>query len=202
MKAMKEHLSESQIAEWISDGSNAAVKQHLEACILCRAEVEELGGALTGFRRSIHDAASARSFAWQTPERRAGNPSRDADGAWAFDRAPQFGRWRLAQAGALGTLVLACSLLLTLGPRLHRQPAGGPVEEASGRSLVGSEISDEALLIAVETAIREQAPAALAPAELIAQERDRVVEAQTSKQAPQGRATENKSGTEEGKEND
>jgi hypothetical protein len=150
---MSSHLSPYQINEWIVGTDEAGAGRHLEVCEACRAEAEELGRTLSCFRDSIHAAAQRDDGSWR--EQRLTIGERLLTGGWL----PSI-RWLWATAALA---VLAASILLTRLPQLPQHPAP---EEA-----------DEALLQEVQSDIGRGFPEALAPAMLIAEERNKILTA-------------------------
>jgi hypothetical protein len=96
---MNSHLSEEQIAEWISGQKGGEAGQHLRECPECAAEVEGTGKALLMFRDSGY--ACAEYWRTQPPVR----------------SQRRVGRWAFAATGAVAMAVLAAAIVL------HRPPA-------------------------------------------------------------------------------
>ena len=148
---MSSHLSAYQINEWIVGTDEAGAGRHLEACDACRAEAEELERTLSCFRDSIHTAAQRDNGFWR--EQRLIINERLSTRRWL----PSM-RWIWAMAALV---VLAVSILLKRPPQLPQRPAP---EEA-----------DEALLREIQSDIGRGFPEALAPAMLIADERNKLL---------------------------
>lgn len=196
---MTEHLTDSQIAAWIVGEANEAQKRHLDRCLLCRAEIEETRSALEGFRQSVHSISSARSSHWRPEAYLAGHTRQTSAGTGSFG----FTAWRTLSAGAAAILLILSALALTLGPELPHQTISEAAHTAKeAQTAAGRDLSDDALLIEVQTSVREKVPQALEPAELIAEERDRFVQAQTKGQAQGENFPEGNRLTKEGTEND
>ncbi|HUA21269.1 MAG TPA: hypothetical protein VMB25_21130 [Bryobacteraceae bacterium] len=60
---MKSHLSSEQISEWMLGQRSARAREHVRACLECRAELERLEEALAQFRGAIHQWSGAQAAA-------------------------------------------------------------------------------------------------------------------------------------------
>ena len=143
--AITEHLSEAELAEFISDPSKG-LGTHLEYCDACLQEVARMRETVVGLRSAgsesmdfwIHQRASIRT-------RIASAPSH-----------PTFHLPRLAWAGA--TAILALTGLLLSGGQAPK-----PVPQATVDP-------DHELLLAVERVMQSSGPQALEPAEYFVKE--------------------------------
>jgi len=151
---MSSHLSAYQINEWIVGTDEAAAGRHLETCDDCRAEMDELERTLSCFRDSIHTTAQRDDGFWRQQRLTLGE--RLSTKRWV----PSI-RWIWATAVLV---VLAVSIVLTR----PRQVPQHPVPEEA----------DEALLQEVRSDIGRGFPEALAPAMLIAEERNKILTSQ------------------------
>jgi hypothetical protein len=159
---MKGHLSENQLAEWMLGGCEEAVSQHLRVCDVCRTEAEGLRQSVSQLRDAIHAAAEQRRVAWKEPW------SASAQHVWGSRRYPSF-RW--AYVAATAVIVLVAALRLTRAPQ--PQPHAG------------NDVADATLLLEVQSAVHREAPVALAPAELLADEIDRNLTTEGQAEMPQ-----------------
>ena len=147
---MNNHLSEDQITEWALGTSDEYVLRHLDTCAACSREAEELRSALTGFRDAVHATARRDLSFWRSQQlvvRRR---------LLAQDWYPLHWAWVLAMV-----VVLITAILLTRAPSV---PKNYPSEDA-----------DNALLQAVQRDLSRDVPQALAPAVLIAEERNEIL---------------------------
>jgi hypothetical protein len=140
----QKHLSAESWAAVLSSELGAASQGHLEGCETCRAEEQALKSVLDGARESL-SAAAERSEVFWIRQRAEIN---------ARIREQQAGRHRLVWATAVGFVALAASLLLRPAP-----PLPAPVT-----------VSDQELLMQVESSLSREVPDALAPSDLITQE--------------------------------
>ncbi|MGH9702287.1 MAG: hypothetical protein ACRD4K_02835 [Candidatus Acidiferrales bacterium] len=140
------HLSDESWAAVLASELDAASQAHLEGCGTCRAEERALRSALDGARESLSAAAERSEIFW----------IRQRAEINARIREQRAGHHRLAWATAVAFVVLAASLLLRPVPR--REPA--PL----------ATVSDQELLMQVESSLSRDVPEALSPSDLITQE--------------------------------
>ena len=148
---MNNHLSREQVTEWVSGTNGEDMRQHLDACELCRAEVEGFEKTLARFRDSVHAMAQRDDQYWRRQQFTI--RGRLAAGRWSFS-----GYWVWATAVLV---VLVVALLLIRSPKIPRYGA--------------TEAADEILLQEVQGDIAREFPEALAPAVLIAEERNEIL---------------------------
>ena len=147
---MNNHLSEDQITEWALGARDELVIRHLETCKACSVEAEELLGALSGFRNSVRAVAEREESFWgrqqlAVRERISGRDWYPLHWAWA----------------AAMVMVLIVAIFLTRTPKPPQNYA--------------SEDADKALLQEVQGDLGRGVPQALAPAVLIAEERNAIL---------------------------
>jgi hypothetical protein len=150
---MNAHLNDEQLTAWLLGESDPPITQHVETCVVCRAEATGLQDAISSCRESMRAAADRDELFWArqrllTRQRLAPR-----------HRLP-FLRWAAAVAMAL---VVFAALFLARSP----QPAH-PGKDEPG---------DEALLQQVDQDIQRDYPQALAPAVLIDRERNSALSA-------------------------
>jgi hypothetical protein len=152
---MSIHLSEEQLEKWISGAREDATDQHLKGCAQCRQEATELKQALAHFRGSIHASVATYRLRCEPPASKE---------SWA---AAIFGR-RWAYAAMMAVMLVGSVVLLKVDSRRPATPRSDTV-------------ADEAFVLAIQTDIGREAPAALAPAELIAAEAEQALAARNAK---------------------
>lgn len=65
---MIEHLSARQISEWMIGERTSQLQQHVAECAECRAELEQMEGALSQFRSAMRDPRlAAPAPVWREP---------------------------------------------------------------------------------------------------------------------------------------
>ncbi len=144
--ADQKHLSDESWAAVLSSELDAASQDHLKGCEECRAEEQALKSVLDGARESL-SAAAERSEVFWIRQRAEIN---------ARIREQRAGHHRLIWATAVGFVALAASLLLRPVPRRIDAPT--------------ATVSDQELLMQVESSLSKEVPDALAPSDLITQE--------------------------------
>lgn len=142
---MREHLNEEQLNEWLLGGAGSDVTSHLESCEACRHEFEELRQGLNSFRDSVHAAAATLNPAWVAPERSA--PLANA----------VFTTRRWAYAAVLASVIGLTVILLE-------------VDRGRIRHQMTKTVSEDQILLEIQTDVNERVPDALAPGELLVPE--------------------------------
>jgi anti-sigma factor RsiW len=144
------HLSEDQITEWVLGTRDECVRRHLESCDACSVEAEELRRAISSFRDSVHATAQSDESFWRNQQLAL------CERVSARDWYPLHWAWAVAMV-----MVLITAIFLTRRPNT---PPNHPSEDA-----------DNALLQEVQGDLGRQVPRALAPAVLIAEERNEIL---------------------------
>jgi len=139
---MKDHLSEEQFSELALGSAGSETILHLEKCALCRRQDEELRQTLAAFHDSIHVAAKTYERPWRAPAPAARR-------AWVGFMAP---RW--AYAAVLAAMLVASVVLLRIDRRQPSHPTLGV-------------ISEDEILMQIQTDVDEAVPKALAPGQLL-----------------------------------
>ena len=154
------HLNDAQFAAWIVGEREPAVAAHVAACDACRQEAEALATGLAGLRDTCYAAAERPEFFWS--RQRA-----TIHAQFSATLRPML-RWAPA---VLATLLMAAALLLVKASAPQAPtPAGDNL--ASQSEQVAQSEQDEALLIEVQNDVGRTTPAALEPAQALADERD------------------------------
>lgn len=147
---MRGHLTDREMMELIAGALEGATVAHLRGCEACRKEYARLHTALVVLATDAR-ARGERSAAFFQRQR-------VRIGCRAGDRRPFVRRWRNVWAPALATGALVAVFLTRSGT-----PPRSPAESEA----------DQALLSAVQHAIRREAPVALSPAALLIAEMER-----------------------------
>jgi hypothetical protein len=136
-----------------------SVGRHLAICHACSAAVEELRSAISGFRDSIHATAQRDQRFWRNQQLAI----RQQASGWF----PLHWAWVAAMV-----LVLITAIFLTRAPNTPQNTA--------------TEDADNALLQEVQGDLAREVPKALAPAVLIAEERNEILTNIDSRQTKSG----------------
>ena len=152
---MNNHLSEDQITEWMLGTRDEFVSRHLETCDACSVAAEELRSTISCFRDSIHATAQRDNSFWREQQLAI----RERVSNWY----PLHWAWAAAMV-----MVLTAAIFLTRTPN---PPQNNATEDA-----------DKALLQEVQGDLGREFPEALAPAVLIAQERNEILSNQVVQQ--------------------
>jgi hypothetical protein len=144
------HLSEDQIAEWVLGTRDKYILRHLETCAACSREGEELRSTLAGFRDAVHATAGRDLSFWKNQQVAV------RERLSAQDWYPLHWAWVWVMV-----VVLITAILLMRAPNVPRNYPG--------------EDADNALLEAVQGDLSREVPQALAPAVLIAEERNEIL---------------------------
>ena len=147
---MNNHLNEDQITEWVIGTNKEFILRHIEICPVCSAQAGELRSALAGFRNAIHDTAQRDERFWRTQQLAF------RERASAREWYPLHWAWVVVMV-----MVLIAAIFLTRTPNPSRN--------------YPSEDADYALLQAVQGDLGRGVPQALAPAVLIAEERNEIL---------------------------
>ncbi len=147
---MNKHLSGDQITDWLLGTRDECVGRHLEACDACSSEGEELRSTLSSFRDSLHAAAQHDQSFWRNQQFTI------RERIFAKDWYPMHWAWAVAMI-----MVLITAVFLTRSPNSSQK--------------CSSEDADKALLQEVQGDLAREVPEALAPAVLIAQERNEIL---------------------------
>jgi hypothetical protein len=146
---MNAHLQDQQLADWILGARDHETAHHVAHCEACRAAIDDLDGHISDYRDRIASEADRDQIFWTRQARSIHNRL----------RAPRFTpvlRWACA---TMMMLVVSAAFLVTRVPR-PQQP------------VVTSDSADDVLLQQIESDVAREYPAALAPAALIAEERE------------------------------
>jgi anti-sigma factor RsiW len=155
---MDSHLSEDQITEWVLGARDELVLRHLETCHACSAEAQQLRSSISGFRDAIHAAAQGDQSFWRHQQLAF------RERVSAKDWYPLHWAWLVAMV-----MVLISAVFLTRTPNAPQNHS--------------SEDADNALLKAVQGDLGREVPQALAPAVLIAQERNEILASKFNRQS-------------------
>jgi len=152
------HLSDDQITEWVLGTNDEFVHRHLETCHVCSAEAEELRSAISSFHDAVHAAAERDESFWRNQQLAF------RERVSAKDWYPMHWAWLVAMV-----MVLIMAIFLTRTPNAPQN--------------YSSEDADNALLKAVQGDLSREVPQALAPALLIAQERNEILASKLNRQS-------------------
>jgi hypothetical protein len=144
------HLSEDQITQWVLGTRDECVLGHLGTCDACSVEAEELRSTISRFRDSIHATAKRDQSFWRNQQLAI------REQLSAKDWYPLHWAWAVAMV-----MVLITAIFLTRPPT---SPQNSATEDA-----------DKALLQEVQGDLGREVPQALAPAVLIAEERNEIL---------------------------
>ena len=146
---MTAHLNDEQLAQWMLGDHDPEAVQHLAQCDACRTSIDDLESSISDYRDTIASETDRGQIFW----------TRQALAIQDRLRARRFApplRWACA---AIIVLVLCAAFLVTRMPRPPQQAAT-------------SNSADDVLLQQVENDVVREYPIALAPAALLAEERD------------------------------
>ena len=146
---MTAHLNDEQLAQWMLGDHDSEAAHHLTHCYACRASIEELDRSISDYRDTIVSETDRGQIFW----------TKQALAIQDRLRARRYGpalRWAYA---ATMILVLCGAFLVTQVLRPQQQA-------------VTSNSADDVLLQQVENDAAREYPIALAPAALLAEERD------------------------------
>lgn len=153
---MNSHLSDNQITEWMLGTRDETVCCHLASCPACSLQAKELQSSLAGFHDAVHATAQHDPGFWRNQQ------SAILERAYAKDWYPLHWAWAVAMV-----LVLIAALFLARTPTAPQNYL--------------NEDADNALLQAVQGDLKREVPEALAPAVLIAEERNEILTHQAAR---------------------
>jgi len=157
VEQVNNHLSEDQITERVLGTRDEYVLRHLETCEACSVEAEELRSAISSFHDSVHASAQRDWSFWK--KQQLAIHERLSAREWY----PLHWAWAAAMI-----MVLIAAIFLTRPPKAPQNSA--------------SEDADNALLQEVQRDVGRDVPQALAPAVLIAEERNAILTNETARQ--------------------
>ena len=158
---MNSHLSDDQITEWVLGTSDEPVLRHLETCHACSAEAEELRSTISSFHDAVHATAQGDQSFWRNQQLAF------RERVSANDWYPLHWAWLVAMV-----MVLITAIFLTRTPNVPQN--------------YSSEDADDALLKVIQGDLSRGVPQALAPAVLIAQERNEILASKSLRQSETG----------------
>jgi len=150
------HLSDNEIAELLGGNASQTMLAHLQACEECSVEAKELRETVASLRESLTAAAAAQP---RVQHVRAEVSTRQ----WRPLRARS-----LRMAGALAVL-----LMVSGGILLDRH---SPELNVGTNSVQVQQLSESDLLNQVQAELTSDVPAALQPANYIAEERQQILQ--------------------------
>jgi hypothetical protein len=146
---MTVHFNDEQLAQWMLGDHDPDAAHHLAHCDACRASIDDMETRIGNYRDAVLSYSGRGQIFW----------TKQALAIQDRLRARRFGpqlRWAYA---ATMVLVLCAAFLVTQMPRPQQQ-------------VVTSNSADDVLLQQVENDAAREYPIALAPAALLAEERD------------------------------
>jgi hypothetical protein len=146
---MNAHLHDQQLVDWILGTREPEAARHVSRCDACRAEIDGLDTYISDYRHGIASETDREPVFWTQQARAIHDRLR-------VRRFTPVLRWAYA---TIMVLVLSAMFLVTRMPP-PRQP------------VVTSDPADDVLLQQIENDVAREYPIALAPAALIAEERD------------------------------
>ncbi|MGB9103682.1 MAG: hypothetical protein WCC59_02895 [Terriglobales bacterium] len=146
---MTAHLNDEQLAQWTLGDHDPEAVQHLAQCDACRTSIDALDSSISDYRDAIASETDREPIFWIQQARAIHDRLRAR-------RFTPVLRWAYA---ATMVLVLCAAFLVTQMPRPQQQ-------------VVTSNSADDVLLQQVENDAAREYPIALAPAALLAEERD------------------------------
>lgn len=146
---MNAHLQDQQLADWILGTRDPEAARHVTHCDACRTSIDDLDSYISDYRDTIASETDRDQIFWSQQATAIHNRL----GARRF--TPVL-RWACA---TMMMLVVSAMFLVTRMPLPQQQVAT-------------SDSADDVLLQQVENDVAREYPIALAPAALIAEERD------------------------------
>jgi anti-sigma factor RsiW len=159
------HLSDNEFAELLGGNASQTVLAHLQICEECSVEAKELRETVAGLREGL-GAVAAQSRIQHVPAEA---------GARRFQ--PLHAR-SLRMAGALAVLLMVAGGIL-----LDRH---SPESNVETKSVQVQQLSESDLLNQVQAELTNDVPAALQPANYIAEERQQILQS-AQQRGDQGR---------------
>jgi hypothetical protein len=147
------HLNDDQLTEYLLGEAQAATAQHLQSCAECSSEAERVKRSLHSFKAWTHEQAVVQE------------PKLNVFSLASRVENRSFTLW-FSWSAVLALIVIAFALMIT--------PAKSPAPEVVQSS--SQPDADDALLMEVQQDLDRNVPQALAPAALLAAERNRVIE--------------------------
>jgi hypothetical protein len=155
---MTAHLNDEQLAQWMLGDLDPGAARHLTHCGACRASVDDVGARIGNYRDAVLSHSGRGQSFW----------TMQALAIHERVRARRFTPVLRRAYAATAILVLCAAFLVTRMPRPHQQA-------------VTNDSADDVLLQQVENDVAREYPIALAPAALIAEERDGAIAANSTK---------------------
>ena len=156
---MDTHLTSKQIAQLVTGNSPAEGEMHARKCEQCRESVAQLQDALRAVAMDARRSAERSPVDWAR--------QRNTILARAHEQSLRPRLWALATFAVM----LLAAVLLVLAP----QPASAPPQVAHQPTPAIAPADPDTLLAQVNDELERDTPAALAPVELLLQERSQLV---------------------------
>jgi len=151
---MSVHLSDEQFTRYLSGEEDAGVRSHFDQCAQCQAEVTRVVGIVSASRAHAERSGDRHANFWA----RQRNEVRDA----LAIRRPRRPTWAIA---------FTMAALVILSAFLFHTPEPRPQLDQAQVQSPAINISDEALLSAVNSTLEQGVPLALVPVQRLAYER-------------------------------
>lgn len=150
---MNGHLSNDEFTDHLLGTEQGTATEHLGSCAECGDEVDRVAHSLNAFKAWVHQRAATEE------------PKLNVFGLAAAKEKRSFVMW-FSWSAVLALIVIAAALMLT--------PRHGPAPQAVQSS--SQPDADDALLMEVQQDLDRSVPEALAPAAMLAAERNRVIQ--------------------------
>jgi hypothetical protein len=145
------HVNDDELAEYLAGEAQAATAQHLQSCSTCSSEAALVKQSLQSFKAWTHQRAAA-----EQPKLKVFSFASRVENR-------SFTLW-FSWSAVLALIVIALGLMVT--------PSQKPIPQAVQSSQPDA---DDALLMEVQQDLDRSVPQALAPAAMLAAERNRVI---------------------------